>query len=92
MQRESAGLIDPMTGLVFFPTKSPKRDDCEWYAWSHVRDIAVFDNVPHGIIVTQTGQTIQSNATAYVLKNQLKATGELVARFQQLNQSSLLES
>lgn len=85
-------VIDPMTGLVFFPTKSPKRDDCEWYAWSHVRDIAVFDNVPHGIIVTQTGQTIQSNATAYVLKNQLKATGELVARFQQLNQSSLLES
>ena len=86
------GKVNPMTGLVFFPTKSPKRDDCEWYAWSHVREIAILENVPHGVIVTQTGQTIQTNATAYVLKNQIKATGELVARFQQLNTKPVLES
>lgn len=85
-------VIEPTSGLVFFPTKSPKREDCEWYAWSHVRDIATVDETTHGVIITQDGHRIQTNATAYVLKNQIKATGELVARFQQLNQSALLES
>ncbi|WP_233004481.1 competence protein ComK [Exiguobacterium aurantiacum] len=85
-------VIEPTSGLVFFPTKSPKRPDCEWYAWSHIRDISSDPLEPNGSVVTQDGHRIQTNATAYVLRNQLKATGELVARFQQLNQNALLES
>lgn len=85
-------VIEPTMGLVFFPTKSPKRDDCEWYAWSHIRDIASVEGEPNSLIVTQNGHQIQTNATAYVLKNQIKATGELVARFQQISQSPVLES
>lgn len=85
-------VIEPTSGLVFFPTKSPKREDCEWYAWSHVREIVTVEGNPNGLIVTTDGRRIQTNATAYVLKNQIKATGELVARFQQLNMSPVLES
>ncbi len=85
-------VIEPTSGLVFFPTKSPKRDDCEWYAWSHVRDISTVEGVPTGTILTKDGREIPTNATPYVLRNQLKATGELVARFQQLNMSPVLES
>ncbi|MBR2679830.1 MAG: competence protein ComK [Exiguobacterium sp.] len=85
-------VIEPTSGLVFFPTKSPKRDDCEWYAWSHIRDILNIEGEPNGLVLTTDGHQIQTNATPYVLRNQLKATGELVARFQQLNASPVLES
>jgi len=85
-------VIEPTSGLVFFPTMSPKRPECEWYAWSHVRDITSDPIESKGWIVTQNGHRIATNATSYVLRNQLKATGELVARFQQLNQSATLNS
>ncbi|MDL5376619.1 competence protein ComK [Exiguobacterium mexicanum] len=85
-------VIEPTSGLVFFPTMSPKRPECEWYAWSHVRDITSDPIESKGLVVTQNGHRIATNATSYVLRNQLKATGELVARFQQLNQSTTLHS
>ena len=85
-------VIEPTSGLVFFPTKSPKREDCEWYAWSHVQDISTVEGNSNGHVITKNGHTIATNATPYVLRNQLKATGELVARFQQLNASPVFET
>lgn len=75
-------IVDLDTYITFFPTKSPKREDCEWFAWSHISEIDV-DVDGNVYIVTERGHRVPVNTSRYVLKNQIKITGELVARLQQ---------
>ena len=82
-------VIEPSLGLVFFPTKSPKRDDCEWYAWSHMIDVLEEDGQTK--LKTRNGMILPVNASPYIVRNQMKATGELIARYQQLNAMTLEE-
>ena len=62
-------VIEESNDIIFFPTSSPRNNDCHWISLNQIRDIK--KTKKNTKIIFKTGQEINLNVSYYSLENQI---------------------
>ena len=74
-------IVEETFDLIFFPTKSPRNNDCSWLSYSHILKLDKFKDKT--IIELKNGKKIIVNSSTPIIDNQLYRCSRLKDILQQ---------
>lgn len=75
MTHKAPIVIDPASGIYFFPTRSPRNKDCAWISHSHIKTVKKDEN-NKSIIEFNNGKRIHMNISYGSMRNQVLRTAQ----------------
>lgn len=81
-------VINETTGIYWFPSTSPKRDDCVWFALQHIKEYKEIGKKKTQVILTN-GCVIEIDVSYYTFEKKVqrayKLKGKIEERIKQLS-------
>jgi competence protein ComK len=70
-------IIEESKGIIFFPTASPRLDNCSWLSLNNIKSIKKLNNKKGCLITFKNGKNLNVNTSYNIINNQILRASKL---------------